>query len=361
MRRFVICLWCFTAVALTGLSGVGVFAEKGSPEGARTVRRSSAQAASQNVRIEDRIVCDYPGLTPRRRGREFNFASVREAGEVVERVLKATGVSRSVIGIKETDDENVNAKAGVYDGRLFIIYNPAFIEQVVREARTDLAADFVITHEVGHLQSGHPFEDDGSNPQEERQIRHRQELEADKYAGYNLRKRGAPLDESLAAINVSADERGTDTHPPKRDRVVAVRAGWQEADREIRDLVAAAGPRAPSPSASRTAPPTAPQANARPASGAFPLSVHNTSRLLAQDWWSWTVYVDAPPAVLDQIGCVEYQLHPTFTPPAIRVCERGVGRPFAMRAEGWGTFTIQVHVLMKDNRRYDLNHKLRLQ
>ena len=35
------------------------------------------------------------------------------------------------------------------------------------------------------------------------------------------------------------------------------------------------------------------------------------------------VFIQAPPAVLSQIKCVEYTLHPTFPNPVRQVCDRG--------------------------------------
>jgi YEATS family len=362
MRRLVIGLCIFTALSPNNLSTAGVFAKAGLSERTHAARHLAAGATAQNrtARKKNYVFCDYPGSASGRR-REFNFASVLEAEQLVERVLRAVGVNRSVIGIEETDDENVNAKSGIYDGHLFIYYNPAFIDWIVRVTGTDRAADFVIVHEVGHLQAGHPFEDDGSNPQEEQQIHYRQELEADSYAGFHLRRMGATLDETLAAINAYADERGTDKHPPKRDRLTATRSGWERADREIRELVAAEVPRAPAPSAPRTVPQPAPRAGTRPAPRASIISADNTSRLLAPGWWTWTVFIDASPEVLEQIKCVQYQLDETFRPSTVQVCERGAGRPFAMRAEGWGVFPIQIRVLTKDNQQYNLSHMLKLQ
>ncbi len=45
----------------------------------------------------------------------------------------------------------------------------------------------------------------------------------------------------------------------------------------------------------------------------------NTSKPAGDGRWDWTVYVTAPPAVLNEIRCVEYTLHPTFPNPIRRV------------------------------------------
>ena len=69
----------------------------------------------------------------------------------------------------------------------------------------------------------------------------------------------------------------------------------------------------------------------------------NTSRYIGDRRWEWTVYVQAPPPVLDSIRCVEYTLHSTFPDPVQRQCNRGNPRtPFGLTATGWRTFDIAI-------------------
>jgi transcription initiation factor IIF auxiliary subunit len=91
------------------------------------------------------------------------------------------------------------------------------------------------------------------------------------------------------------------------------------------------------------------------------LSVDNIATSLGNNRWSWTVFVKAPPEVLQNIESVEYTLHPTFPNPVQRV---GIGDdpnyPFKLSAIGWGAFGIKIRVFMRDGRVQDLTYFLKL-
>ena len=78
-----------------------------------------------------------------------------------------------------------------------------------------------------------------------------------------------------------------------------------------------------------------------------------------EKYWDWTVFIQGPEDVLDQIKYVEYTLHPTFPNPVRIVSERGL-HPYAfpLRTSGWGTFTIKIKVFLKDGRFQVLSHLL---
>jgi transcription initiation factor IIF auxiliary subunit len=94
---------------------------------------------------------------------------------------------------------------------------------------------------------------------------------------------------------------------------------------------------------------------------ALPIRADNTAKEVRPDWWNWTVFIQGPDDVLDQVKCVEYTLHPTFLNPVRDVCERGTGPAFALSANGWGTFQIRIRVFLKDGRVQELTHKLKLE
>jgi transcription initiation factor IIF auxiliary subunit len=97
-----------------------------------------------------------------------------------------------------------------------------------------------------------------------------------------------------------------------------------------------------------------------PAAGAQEkIQASNTSRSLGDGRWDWTVFVTAQRPVLDKIQCVEYTLHPSFPNPIRRVCVRGNdSQAFALSANGWGTFAIQVRVLYRDRSEQRLQYNL---
>jgi len=76
------------------------------------------------------------------------------------------------------------------------------------------------------------------------------------------------------------------------------------------------------------------------------------------DYWGWSVWIDAAAEELDKIEYVTYVLHPTFTPPIQKVEDRA--SHFKLKASGWGTFTLYAKLQMKDGSEIHLEHELEL-
>lgn len=89
------------------------------------------------------------------------------------------------------------------------------------------------------------------------------------------------------------------------------------------------------------------------------ITAHNTSKYLCNGRWEWTVFVQAPPQVLDGIRIVEYTLHPTFPNPVRKVNRIGDPRfPFGHTTIGWGTFEISIKVIFRNEEIRHLKHML---
>ena len=301
-----------------------------------------------------RLICNY-GRSGNVAHQVLRFGPGFEAETAVDRILKVAGLARNFV-IEPSYDVD-NAESGI-DGnnRRYIYYNPTFMDHIRNKAGTDWAPLGIMAHEIGHHLLGHRAEDEGRTPAAEQEMRHRWELEADKYSGFILRYMGASVEEAKSAVEVFGVESGSLTHPGRNARLAAIGAGWEDASGVINGWVTARE--------RRSAPPrqTSPlrQNSIRTTPEVPRISANNTSAQLSQNRWAWTMFIDAPPHVLEQVSCVVYQLHPTFRPSVVRVCERGDGPPFALKAQGWGTFNIQIRVLMKDHRQVDLSHALRL-
>jgi hypothetical protein len=115
---------------------------------------------------------------------------IREITDVVG--LKARFELRAT---KQVD----NAAAVIYDGKRFLLYNPEFLAAVNRAGHTDWAGISILAHEMGHHLNGHTLRGGGSQPADE--------LEADEFSGFVLRKLGASLAQAQAALIAVADER----------------------------------------------------------------------------------------------------------------------------------------------------------
>ena len=92
--------------------------------------------------------------------------------------------------------------------------------------------------------------------------------------------------------------------------------------------------------------------------GPAALSAENWSKQIEPGWWEWGVRIRGTAANLNKVRCVEYTLHRSFPNPVRTVCTRQ--NNFELRTTGWGTFTIPIKVLFKDNTVLQLSHALRL-
>ncbi len=112
-----------------------------------------------------------------------------------------------------------------------MLYNPSFISSIDKTTGTDWASISILAHEIGHHLNGHTLEG-GSRPDNE--------LEADEFSGFVLRKLGASLSESQLAMKIVADARASSTHPGKYDRLTAIAEGWNNAGaaRDDRSILA---------------------------------------------------------------------------------------------------------------------------
>jgi len=118
-----------------------------------------------------------------------------------------------------------NAAAVVYGGKRYLLYNPQFVAAVNRAGHTDWAGISILAHEMGHHLNGHTLNGGGSNPSDE--------LEADEFSGFVLRKMGASLAQAQTAMAVISDEEASPTHPGRTPRLKAIGDGWKRANDQI--------------------------------------------------------------------------------------------------------------------------------
>jgi hypothetical protein len=130
-----------------------------------------------------------------------------------------------------------NAAAVAYNGKRYLLYNPKFLAAVNRAGHTDWGGISILAHEMGHHLNGHTLRGGGSQPQDE--------LEADEFSGFVLRRLGASLAQAQAALAAVSDEEGSATHPGRTPRLAAISQGWNRANTQLA-AVAKAGTVAPS-------------------------------------------------------------------------------------------------------------------
>jgi len=152
----------------------------------------------------------------------YEFAPSQEANQMIARIMGVMGL-KSRFEIKAANVDN--AAAVIYANKRYILYSQHFIAQLQQATHTDWAAMSILAHEIGHHLNGHTLEHGGSRPSNE--------LEADEFSGFVLRKMGATLAEAQAAMRVLSDDKGSATHPPRSARLEAVAVGWKQADERM--------------------------------------------------------------------------------------------------------------------------------
>lgn len=135
-----------------------------------------------------------------------------------------------VVGLKprfqlRATTEVQNAAAVVYGGQRYLLYNPQFVAAVNRAGRTEWAGISILAHEMGHHLNGHTLRPGGSNPADE--------LEADEFSGFVLRKMGASMADAQAGMAIVSDDEASPTHPGRRTRLTAISDGWLRANQQI--------------------------------------------------------------------------------------------------------------------------------
>ena len=145
------------------------------------------------------------------------------ARDIIKEIIDVVGL-KPRFEVREST-EVPNAAAVIYNGKRYILYNAKFVASENNAVKTDWAAVSILAHEIGHHLNGHTLIRGGSNPTDE--------LEADEFSGFVLRKMGATLPQAQAAIAALTDESYSATHPGRSSRLTAISTGWQNANTQI--------------------------------------------------------------------------------------------------------------------------------
>ncbi|GAB3811136.1 membrane-binding protein [Pontibacter rugosus] len=153
------------------------------------------------------------------------------ARDIVQEIINVIGL-KPRFELRAADIDN--AAAVVYNGERYILYSENFLARINNAVHTDWGGVSILAHEIGHHLNGHTLSRSGSNPGDE--------LEADEFSGFVLRKMGASLAEAQAAINLLSEDRTSRTHPGRDYRLAAISKGWKSANDQL-----LASARAPQP------------------------------------------------------------------------------------------------------------------
>jgi formylglycine-generating enzyme len=166
--------------------------------------------------------CSYTGQTEVITGLAFENESLEEDTEIksiVANILSRYNIPTNKITVQPSTQVN-NANATTLSGKAYILFSQYFITSIRTKSDAKWRLNGILAHEVAHHILLHTLGNNSS--------RRDLELEADRWAGSALYKLGANLNQALVCISETALN-GSATHPPRAERLNAVKSGWEEA------------------------------------------------------------------------------------------------------------------------------------
>lgn len=155
----------------------------------------------------------------------YSFPSDRRSTELLSALLDLSPAAvQMTIQASSVDD----VAAADVDGRRLLLYNQYALSKLDSSWQSDWPLVLRVAHQVGHHASAHAFRPPGRSRAEE-------ELEADRFAGYMLRRLGAsrPVITQLARTLPTPASRSQ--FPSAESRAVALLEGWRDRDSEESD------------------------------------------------------------------------------------------------------------------------------
>ena len=155
----------------------------------------------------------------------FNYSEDASIPSIISEIMGQIGLNKNFRIKAETDI--ANAAAAMILSERYLFYNPSWIKQVKISSGTNWTIYSIMAHEIGHHLNAHTLDDKGSTPPKE--------LEADEFSGFILNKLDASLNDSQLAMKMMGNDLGSATHPPKTQRLAAIKLGWDKANSFRRD------------------------------------------------------------------------------------------------------------------------------
>jgi len=177
--------------------------------------------SAQNITSEARVIANNAVTTTTTTDLP-SFNSSEDAEKIISRIMEVLGLQES---FKVKTGNIPNVEADIRHHQRYIIYNPDFVNQVNKAAKSKWASIFIIAHEIGHHLNGHTLKATKSQPE--------LELEADEFGGFVLCKMGASLEEAQLVMHFIATMEASKTHPGRIDRLTAIEKGWDKANAQF--------------------------------------------------------------------------------------------------------------------------------
>ena len=168
------------------------------------------------------VVCDMDDCTTLQADPdvvlEFGHDDEFSYDKVIAVIDDILGVSGLTANFQLWSTREVDNAAALIDGEVrYLAYNPDWLREYQGRGDAQWILYAIMAHEIGHHLQGHTLIPGGSRPPTE--------LEADEYAGFTLAGLGATEDQALALWRTFS-RRGSSTHPPRDERLAAVKKGY---------------------------------------------------------------------------------------------------------------------------------------
>ena len=89
------------------------------------------------------------------------------------------------------------------------------------------------------------------------------------------------------------------------------------------------------------------------------IEMRQSSEYVGHNRWNWSIWIDAPATVMNDIEYVDYKLHSSYTDPLRRRTNRDEN--FRLSGNGWGEFTITAEIKPQDGKAFTKRHWLTLE
>ena len=183
-------------------------------------------AAQDRIHIEAALATWDGGRVP---SELYGFRSAPDAERAVECILnEAGGLRPNNFRVQAANVPNAAAATHpqgcgntTQPCERMLLYNPSFMQEIRGRTGNHWSGISIMAHEIGHHLEAHTIRPGGSTPPDE--------LEADEFSGWILRRLGASLDDAQAVFRTFSAG-GSPTHPPRDARLAAVAAGWDRAN-----------------------------------------------------------------------------------------------------------------------------------
>ena len=165
------------------------------------------------------------------------FSNSTFAEEALDKILSVVSLAKNFTLVP--CDKINNAEAWSYKGERYILYDKDFME-VINSETNNWSNLTILAHEVGHHLNNHTIDLTMLDivSQKSKELRRKQELEADEFAGNIMAKLGAPLNEVLKIGKMFSDEDDTyATHPSRSKRIASLTKGYNEGRKVSREKI----------------------------------------------------------------------------------------------------------------------------